>query len=38
MAIPVVLLLSVGIALAGSLSAMRMVIRLRPAEVLRGGR
>ncbi|KKM09558.1 ABC transporter permease [Clostridiales bacterium PH28_bin88] len=38
MVIPVVLLLSVGIALAGSLSAMRMVIRLRPAEVLRGGR
>lgn len=36
--IPIVLLLSVGIAVAGSLSAMRIIIRLRPAEVLHGSR
>lgn len=36
--IPVVLILSVGVAVAGSLSAMRMIIRLRPAEVLHGSR
>lgn len=36
--IPIVLLLSVGIAVAGSFSAMRIIIRLRPAEVLHGGR
>lgn len=36
--IPIVLLLSIGIAVAGSLSAMRIIIRLRPAEVLHGSR
>lgn len=34
--IPLVLLLSIGITFFGSLSAMRMVIKLRPAEVLHG--
>lgn len=36
--IPIVLLLSVGVAVTGSLSAMRMIIGLRPAEVLHGSR
>jgi putative ABC transport system permease protein len=36
--IPLVLLISIGIAVAGSLSAMRIIIRLRPAEVLHGSR
>lgn len=35
--LPLVLLLSVAVTLAGSFSAMRMVFRLRPAHVLRGG-
>lgn len=38
MVIPVVLILSMGVAVAGSLSAIRMIIRLRPAEVLHGSR
>lgn len=36
--LPLVLLLSVLLTLAGSFSAMRMVIRLQPANVMRGGR
>ncbi|KAI7259474.1 hypothetical protein KC345_g10302 [Hortaea werneckii] len=36
--LPLVLLLSVALTLAGSYSAMRMVIRLQPAHVMRGGR
>lgn len=36
--LPLVLLLSVAVTLAGSFSAMRMVFKLRPANVLRGGR
>ncbi|MDT3698058.1 MAG: ABC transporter permease [Thermincola sp.] len=36
--IPIVLILSVGVAMAGSFSAMRMIIGMRPAEVLHGGR
>jgi putative ABC transport system permease protein len=36
--LPLVLLLSVVLTLAGSYSAMRMVIRLHPAHVMRGGR
>lgn len=36
--IPVVLILSVGIAVLGSLSAMRLIKGLRPAEVLHGSR
>ncbi|MCL6459097.1 MAG: ABC transporter permease [Gorillibacterium sp.] len=36
--LPLVLLLSVLLTLAGSFSAMRMVIRLQPAHVMRGGR
>ncbi len=38
MVIPVVLILSMGVAVAGSLSAMKMITRLRPAEVLHGSR
>lgn len=36
--IPLVLIISVGVTLAGSLSAVRAIARLRPAEVLHGGR
>ena len=36
--IPLVLLIAVGVTLAGSLSAVRAIARLRPAEVLHGGR
>lgn len=36
MVLPIVLTLSVGVALLGSLSAIRMLINLRPAEVLHG--
>ncbi|GAB6151376.1 ABC transporter permease [Desulfosporosinus burensis] len=36
MVLPIVLILSVGVALLGSLSAMRMLVNLRPAEVLHG--
>ncbi|MCL6606210.1 MAG: ABC transporter permease [Paenibacillus sp.] len=36
--LPLVLILSVLLTLAGSFSAMRMVIRLHPAQVMRGGR
>ncbi len=36
--IPIVLALSVVVTFIGSLSAMRLIIGLRPAEVLRGGR
>lgn len=36
MVLPIVLILSVGVALLGSLSAIRMLINLRPAEVLHG--
>ncbi|MHB8072898.1 ABC transporter permease [Desulfosporosinus fructosivorans] len=36
MVLPIVLTLSVGVALLGSLSAIRMLVNLRPAEVLHG--
>jgi len=36
MVLPIVLTLSVGVALMGSLSAIRMLVNLRPAEVLHG--
>jgi len=36
MVIPVVMVLAVGVTLAGSLPALRMLLRLRPAEVLHG--
>ncbi|GAB6174907.1 ABC transporter permease [Paradesulfitobacterium aromaticivorans] len=36
MVLPIVLTISLGVALVGSLSAIRMLVNLRPAEILRG--